>query len=634
MIRPEQFDRAIVNTYKPDKDRTDLMKFMGIDSEAYTDGTPFMFATAQRTGKYTFDKKIIIPKDLFETFFTPYYLNTNFVVFNIKYDAGAIIRSLPEPAQRELQKYDEAIYLGKYKIKYIRHKYMRISLIGKQKTHWVQFWDISQYYRMSLGNASQEYLSPTKTKLKQKTKNYTPKYVRRCWRSVSEYCMHDAQLTLELAEHFFSKLREMGLPIASIYSEASISAIWVNKQIDNLFTPHKWFKTKNKLLAFACEAYHGGKFEITARGSASVHSYDISSAYPYEICNLLDIKNAHTFQSKKYVKDAQYGFLRVKIDNSAGYYLPTGIPLDKSQDILIYPRGIFYATVTKQEYEYMRFELGIPVKIYDAEWLKMDRHRYPFRKCFLELYKRKSSYKSNKMLYKIVKILMNGYYGKMAQCIADKKTGKIKVGQDWNPIYAAIITANTRIRITRIQNELKNDCVAVHTDSVFVTKPLPNNFCKNTEHGRLGAWEKEEKKYGDAVIISCGQYQIGDSGNKFRGIIPVKKEKDNEIEKDSWKKILKRNGARSIIKYKQDPKPASWSQVIASNHSPDLINFFTPEIRTIDLNADKKRIWKSKTNAKKLLNSLEYSDFIDVSEFEPPEFWRKKLVYYLPKEQA
>lgn len=626
MIRPNQFDKAVVSSFKADKDRSDLTKFFGLDSEAYTDGTPFMFSTAKRIGK-GFGKRTILPEDLLETLFTPEYINGNFLVYNLKYDSGAILRLLPVPVIRELQMYDEAIH-GIYKIKYIRHKYLRISIVGKQKTHWIQFWDISQYFRMSLDKAAEIYLSG-KHKLKQVTKNYSRKYVARCWKSVARYCEYDAQLTLELGEYFFDKLKAMDLPIASIYSEASISSIWVNKHV-KVFTPHKWYFVKHRLVAFACEAYHGGKFEVTARGKVDVHAYDIVSAYPYEICNLREISGARTYPANSYQKDATYGFLRVKIDNTKGYHLPTGVPLDKSGDLLVYPRGVFYATITKEEYEYMAFELKIPVKILAGEWIKAGRVRYPFRKAFLHLYENKRKFKGNKMLYKITKILMNGYYGKMAQCIENKKDGKIKVGQDWNPIYAAIITANTRIRVTRIQNELKDNCLAVHTDSVFTRVPLPRKYLRNPMTGALGSWEKE-KDSGEALLISCGQYQIGEEKNKFRGIIAVSRKRDIEMEKDNWKKILKRAKGASKIKYVQDLKPQSWTQVIHNNHDPKLINVFTRDVKHIDLNMDKKRVWPTKTNARRLLTDLEYSDFIDINEMEPPPFWGKKLPYFLPK---
>lgn len=627
MIRPNQFERAVVNAYRPDNNSSDLTKFFGLDSEAYTDGAPFMFATAKCIRKGVFDKRIILPENLFETLFTPEYINGNFLIYNLKYDAGAIFRLLPLPVLRELQMYDEAIY-GIYKIKYIRHKYMRISIIGKQKTHYIQFWDISQYFRMSLDDAANIYLSG-KRKMKQVTKNYTRKYVARCWRSVSQYCKYDAQLTLELGEYFFDKLKMMGLPVAAIYSEASISSIWVNKNV-KVFTAHKWYSVRHRLIAYACEAYHGGKFEITARGKTDVYAYDIVSAYPYEICNLREIAGARTYPSCTYQEDATYAFLRVRIDNSKGYHLPTGVPLDKSGALLIYPRGVFYATITKEEYEYMAFELQIPVEIIAGEWIKAGRVRYPFRKAFQQLYENKARYKGNYMLYKIAKILMNGYYGKMAQCIEDKKTGKIKVGADWNPIYAAIITANTRIRVTRIQNELQENCVAVHTDSVFTRTPLPRKYLRNPLSGKLGSWEKE-KDCGEAILISCGQYQIGESKNKFRGIVAAKRKNGHDIEKDDWKKILKRARGASKIEYIQPPKPQSWSQVIHNNHDPKNINVFTADKKHIDFNMDKKRVWPSKTNAYKLLNNLEYSDFIDVNEFEPPKYWNKKLPYFLPK---
>lgn len=609
MLHPLQFDRAIVNTWKRENERVELSKFIGIDSEAYTNGYPFMFGTSEGD--------IITPNDFISEIFSPRYINANFLLWNLKYDVGAIVRSqLPIAKAKELQELQKTEFDG-YIYTYIPHKHLKIAEKGNQKKAWVQFWDVMQFYRMSLDNASKKYLNDKKKK--QTTKQYTLEYVRENWKNICSYCIKDAYLTKRLGLLFFDKLHELDLPVASIYSGASISSVYINSRM-KVFTAHDWYYKRNRIVAYACEAYRGGKFEVTARGSGNVYAYDIVSAYPYEITNLIDIKSADYNSTKIYQKDAVYGYLRVCINNPDGKHLPTGI---FKNGVLIYPAGRFYTTITKQEYEYMVFELDIDVEILQAEWLFVNRIRYPFRKVYNDIFQMKDDCAKGTMMYNAIKIIANGYYGKMVQSIPDKITGKIKVGQDWNPMYAAVITANTRIRVTRIQNELKSDCVAVHTDSVFTKVPLDKKYTKVRKNKKLGSWELEKSKI-NTILIASGVYQMGDK-SAFRGVVPVKRKKKGKIVQDDWKTILKKAGCQEKFRYVQSPQPESFTSVMARNRSLDEINLFKPEPKDIDVNMDTKRVWTEKTNAKKLLLDFQYSNPHIISETKPPEYWKTHI---------
>lgn len=626
MIHPKDFHLLKVNDFEMDRNDNDLTNFVGFDSEAYINGEAFMFCTSKRD--------VILPENLLDTLFSDKYIQNNLLLYNLKYDTGAMFRHLlPITPLKELQMYNDAKYEG-FHYKYIPHKYLKISRIGKMKEEYVRFWDIAQFFRpMGLKKAAKTYLGPEFQKIEEDTEEYTHENVAARWNDIAKYCIQDSVITLELGKYFFGKLKEWDIPIKSIYSTASISSEYVNRKLD-VFTTHKWFFKKHRLVCLAYEAYRGGKFEMTARGSADVYMYDISSAYPYEIRNLIDIRKSKTFSSSKYQKSAVYGFLRVRIDNTQEKHLPCGVYIGKS---LIYPSGVFYTTITKQEYDYMVFELGIPVDIIQGEWIELSyKPRYPFRHVFDNLYKMKDSYKdADKMMYKTAKILQNGFYGKFIQKVEDKRTGVVTVGRDWNQIYGAIITANTRIRMCRIQNLLKEKCLGVHTDSVITTVALPDSLLKRRiRDSNLGRWEAElEGKRTSAILIATGQYQIGDGKCAFRGLIPAIIDDNGNPYRDTWRKILERNPNKSEINYIEKRRPESWCATMSRNRPVNEINLFQSTPKTLDLNCDIKRDWPTKFRANDFLTKLEYGNPI-IGKPNKPGYWNKKIPYYLPKKKT
>lgn len=575
---------------------------VGIDSEAYVTGEPFMFCTSKGD--------IIAPGQIPDIFFTADYNKSNFLLYNIRYDSGALLYHLPTEVLRELWSEGEADHNG-FTYEYIPHKRLRIR---QSKKEVVSFWDVAQFfYRMSLDNAAKAYLDAKKSDIN--TKNFTEKYVRRFWNAIAKYCIQDATLTAQLGEYLIKKLQEFGMVPTTIFSCASISMKYFCDNT-NVVTSWRFWQKRRDLLEFSCDAYSGGKFEMTQRGSfEKVYKYDITSAYPYEIANLVDIRNAAVIRCKDYQKESVYGYLRVRIDNK-GAHLPCG-PKNKV-GVVSYPLGSFYLTITKQEYDYISTLPNVTVTIIDALWMFVRAKRYPYRQVIKYLYGLKDNYKhKDQMLYMINKIIMNSYYGKMAQIIEKKIEGEKKyiAGAGWNPMYASVITANTRIQVTKIQNLLKDDCLAVHTDSVFTTKPIPKRIIKE----KLGSFTYEGE--GEGLLIACGMYQIGKTC-AWKGFKPKRTfNKEGDIVfRDTWQKILKRFPGYMKIRY-PTLNVQSWVDVMSKNHPHSFINVFKNEQKIIDLNCDTKRMWERKVKSRDLLKGPEKSAPKLVIDKKVPSFW-------------
>lgn len=592
MVRLQDFDKIFYREprFFPQKP---LDNIVGFDSEAYRDGTPFMFCTS--------DAESIRPKELFDVIFSPKYEGSNFVTWNLKYESGAILKLIPRKQLKELQSTHKTTFSfsnRKFKIKYVPHKcliFREIKFAGRV----TKFWDISPFYgRTKLDTAAKLYLNAQKDDVDPNL--FTTQYVDDNFKTIEQYCIQDATLTKSLADLWIKKFSTTGVPVTSLYSEASISFAYFSQHTE-IVTPYEFWENNRTLLRYAFESYEGGKFEITQRGSFNGYEYDISSAYPNEIANLIDIRNADVIYSRTYCYEAVYGFLRVRVSfHDPEVRLPCGI----FKKLRIYPTGTYFLTITKQEYDYITTRLpSVNIDIISAAWIIVDRRTYPYREIVNELYDLKSKYKKiDPLRSKNYKIIMNGFYGKLAQCL-ENETGNYTAGQGWNPIYASVITANTRIAVTRLQNYLGPNCLAVHTDSIMSTVPIPES-CIGTG---LGTFEFVES--GPIVLVACGIYEIN-------GQCALK-----GFRKNSITKILAENPDKIKITLKT-LHVESWLQAMAQNHDISSINLFSNIPKILKLNCDTKRIWPDDMTSTDFLTSRQKSSPLIERQDSYPNYWK------------
>jgi len=590
MVRLSDFNKIIYKRPRVFRYDKSLENIVGFDSEAYKSGASFLYTTSRGD--------VLTPDNLIDILFKD-YVGANFVTWNLKYESGAILRIFPTAFIKRLQEDHKAVtvYHGvKYTISYLPHKQLKIRT-GKSV---IRFWDISPFYgRMKLGTAAEKYLSETKTE-GVNPDLFTVDYVEKNFDTIVKYCIQDSVLTCKLAELWIEKFEETGVPVTSLYSEASISFSYISRKAE-IVTPWEYWNTQRKMLRLAFESYEGGKFEVTMRGKFTGFEYDISSAYPYEIANLVDIRKAVILYGRAYIRDAVYAFLRVHITlNNPDIHLPCGL----FKKLRVYPIGSYYLTITKQEYDYIK-EIGVKIRILDAVWIVPNGLSYPYKQVMGELYALKQEWKKKDLQRSHnYKIIMNGFYGKMAQCISDKE-GEYVAGMGWNPVYSSVITANTRIAVTRLQNLLKDDCLAVHTDSVITTKPIPESFMG----GKLGQFEFVVK--GEGIIVACGVYEI----NGQCALKGFKKTALTSILKEHPGKLVIRQFARHV---------ESWLQAMSRNADKEAINVFNNEYpKDLKLNCDTKRIWERDLTSTEFLETSQYSMPLIEMQESKPSYWKE-----------
>jgi len=546
----------------------EIERFIGVDSESYTTGEPFLICTS--TGA------VLSPRDFPRAFFAAKYRGADFVAYNLKYDSGSLIYKLPVPVKRQLWTDNRAVY-GDYTLSYIPHKFLSVKY-GRRV---INFWDVAQYYEMSLDAAAKKYLGEGKGEIE--TKRFTPEYVRENRDRIIQYCVRDAVLTAKLAVYLKDKLNGFNVEVTRLYSSAYLSFTYFKDHSRIVDVWRFWDKCRD-VLRYACEAYQGGKFEVYKRGTFAGHEYDIVSAYPYEIANLRDVSRSRVVKSRRPVPGAMYAFIRCHLTFNKYIPHPAGVQIN---GINIYPMGHFWKTVTLNEYNYL-LEKGVDVDILDGYWIVPRRESHPYRNTVLELFKMKDYYKNRDAgMYHVSKKMLNGFYGKFLQVI--EKDGFYKAGAGWNPIYGAVITANTRIRMCDLQAMTGDDCLAVHTDSIITASPLPGPMLSKG----LGGLTLECS--GPGLVVMCGMYDMADKC-AYRGI---------EFKYESWREVLSEYKNFAVLTFPQI-RVVSWRQAAAWDLF-DKINLFEDYPKNIDLNADRKRIWPRKVKAGDLLTGLDGS---------------------------
>ena len=516
------------------------------------------------------DGTITTPDTLLSILFQHKYRGIKFVCFNLKYDEGSILHEFPSNILRVLWEKGHVEYNG-YSIRSIHRKELVITNSKHRQS--IAFYDIAQFYGTSLGKAALYYLGKQKDDMP--TKTFTPDYIRKHWSKIVKYCIKDAVLTKELADYFIDMLiNDFDIYPQKLYSTGYIAGLHFGRTCE-LMDVRRYFRYYRECLEYAYDSYAGGKFETYQRGFGTFYQYDINSAYPYEIAHLKDIRTARVFKSAEYHPDATYAFIKCKLMLSNDY---SPIPL-KIKNVNRYPIGSFTKTITKTEYDYL-IERGDKVEIIDG-WFIFCYDDYPYKKEVERLFKMKRQYKNKDNLrYMLVKILLNSFYGKFIQVTEkwhkDKKVNE--AGWLFNPIYASVITANTRVKLSKVCESYDKHIVAVHTDSIITTVDLRNNGLGISD--KLGDWNVENDGYG--VVVGSGVYQIGDNVH-FRGyhglndLLGLVKSNRNHINITVEQKLV-----------------LSWRLVVFRNAEHDLINRFTQGNKILNLHFDRKRDWASR----------------------------------------
>ncbi|RPH75739.1 hypothetical protein EHM76_00980 [bacterium] len=443
------------------------------------------------------------------------------------------------------------------------------------------FFDLNNFLNTSLNNAAQKMLNKKKLDIIDSSRlNNDSEYWKKNINDIIRYCIIDSQLTKELADYFWSMMKKTlnFLPFKP-YSKGHFSEEYFMSKcyIPTIDTIPK------EVLEYAYKSYYGGRFELIKKGYfPHVYCYDLKSAYPAEMVNLIDFTNGHWYEVKEYDKHAYTGFYFCHISCYHDLISPF---MQKMEGLNVYPVGQFSQFLTQKDIEFaLQHDKNIEIEIEKGYAFYPDELVYPLKEEIERLYLWKESEKNPDIKY-CIKIVLNSLYGKFIQTVSGK-TGKL-----FNPLYASLITANTRLKLMEIGFKYPDSIVSFSTDSVHSLIPLD---LKQKRHDGLGDFALDFQ--GAGVYIQSDVYTLWNDEkrkNKFRGFCVISPEAE-EIAVSDKKTLLDILQNLKGTKYEYSKtRPLHLGECLRHSkvHTVEDINIFTEIKKEVDINGDSKRNW-------------------------------------------
>ncbi|MEM2660917.1 MAG: DNA polymerase [Nitrososphaeria archaeon] len=517
------------------------------------------------------------------------YRGTLNFFWNIDYDIAAIIKLLPEKKIKQFVAQNFVLYYpfedSLATISYAPRKFLTIAY--KRKV--VRFFDLWQFYHMSLDSASKRYLGESKYEMNREELGNEREYWEKNTQKIIEYCIRDCVLTQKLGELIQSKLNALGISFEFPVSAGSISAKYFSSLNYIRFKPSIWN-------FFAYMSYFGGRFEVVERGYFDdIKVYDINSAYPYAIAHLPSLKG-NWYATTELDDNADLGFYAIVVRKSPD--LPIQF-FPYRNGVVSYPvleNTLHFCSLDELCYA---LDLGYEIDILKGIVFYAKEEDYPYYDTIYKLYDERNRVKDDVAMKLVLKLLMNSLYGKFAERQKKRKIVEsveeadefaymgddiiffktyLKPGVYFNPVYAAQITALTRIKL--FDYALKYDAVAMFTDCLFTSKTMESS-------DKLGDFKFEAE--GEVLLVGSGVYTLR---NINKGILKTRTrgthlEKDIDLIDYAEKNV---NARKIKLDWQKAIKPKEAFKQCKKYNLLDINRFIRYE-REIDINFDRKRIW-------------------------------------------
>jgi hypothetical protein len=513
--------------------------------------------------------------------------------YNITFDFESIIKYLDYGDLVNLYK-DKKIEYNSYTITYIDKKFFTLT----KDNNYYYFYDLFNFLDTSLNKASEKFLKDKKLNIIDASQlNISLEYWKEHKKDIVKYCIKDAELTKRLADYFWSIVyKNMNYYPKRPFSKGKIA--------EEYFLSTCYIPTINNIpnivLKFAYNSYFGGRFELLKKGyEPKVYSYDIKSAYPYQMTKLIDFSKGGWMEVNTVNESAYTGFYQCKIKCDESFFSPF---LVKSGELSLYPNGVFSQFLTKQEIDFIRLHFeNNEISIVKGYEFYPETLVYPLKTEMERLYDWKEKEKDEDIKY-CIKIFMNALYGKTIQVSGDyNRTGKI-----FNPIWASLITSGTRIKLLELALQSPNEIIMFSTDAVHSKTPL-----KIPDKPLLGDFSKDFE--GEGVYIMSDVYNLWNTSknktkNKLRGFA-LAVEKDIDSDSIMLKDILENMNSDKYAYTTSRPYHLGECLLHKKVRRIEDLNIFGEVEKSININGDKKRYWfdtfkNGKECLKKEINSL------------------------------
>lgn len=486
------------------------------------------------------------------------------VAFAWNYDVTMILRDFPFETLDKLRRYG-VVGFDRWKIRHIPGKRFWVKDRVSGKT--CQIWDVWTWYPYSFNRLLEKWdlASEEEAKFIRRMKSVRDKFDTLGLDEIVDYCALECRLLSRWTNNILRLHRESGLSLRSYCGPGSSASA--------IFRANGWKPPARdeELLEVAGTAFYGGRNETSCIGVADgpIYSYDIGSAYPYEISKLPEIVGWRKRKGPPPDLETFWGFAEVEwvVPEGTvwgpfpvrGAILKTGRALS-----LVYPlegRGVYHSSEIKAALSVFPNSIRIR-RTWEAETTGAEPLAW-----VRDLAARRLKLKAegNPLAYPL-KVGLNALYGKMVQ-----RKGKAPYR---DIVYGAAITAETRARIFRILSALGHDALLSATDGILSRQEFSDlDFGSN-----LGQWEREV--FPDAFIAQSGVYWVGEK-IRTRGF------RRRSLNRAEIQREWMRHGLRAEVEY--DERRFIGYRAATARGRPDLIGVWKESVRHLRLNPFPRR---------------------------------------------
>lgn len=459
---------------------------VGVDTESLTSGYAFLLTDS--SGRYVWVRSF---DDIREFFDHEEYAHCLLVAFNLDFDASVMLKWMGKELCTELVESGYVSVSGCV-IQYAPSKFLQF----RYGNRFVRIFDVQQFFQGSLDYNAKQYLGTAKTVMGDKT--FTEKDYGR--QDVLLYCTHDSVLAQGLGEYVVTAFSKLGVGVSSLASPASIVESYM---LDQVGLRNRVQCVPKGALEFAVRAFDGAWFENFKAGYfPRTYRYDLVSAYPSVVRELVDLSFGYWVNVVKRPKDALYGRELATVTVPKSYISPIIFKGARGDDLR--PHGTWTRYFASQVLLWARLQ-GVKVVTHDAWWFIPYELSYKFRNVVDKFFTVKRQSDVSSMEHWSSKIALTGIYGKFLQH-RNNMGGRL-----YNPLYAGEITANVQLLVADACMTEPEAVIAVMSDCVNSSGPLSVPVGKD-----IGQWSL--KGTTASVWIGPAQYEAEGKDDRFRKI--------------------------------------------------------------------------------------------------------------------
>ena len=483
---------------------------------------------------------------------------SDWCAYNMDFDALAAFHENLGVNYRTLEKL--AVFgrasQGRYFFEYIPSKLFRV----KAGRRGFVLYDLAQFFGCPLRSAAEKYLPGEQGKEDFPKEWYSQ--IDRCLadarrEKVISYALQDSRVLGGLFEKLSESFKGIGLEPKRWTSPAALSSLAFGPLTEGEpRIPWGWQEGFRK-------SYFGGRIEVRGLGCVKgpLNIYDINSAYPAEIARLQPLAGALPFWSGPGWRRnplARYGSYHVEVDIPRSWvWGPLAV---EDGPKIVYPVGEFRTWCGIAGLELLRRH-GVKFHVLEAfEYIGP-----PAAPLFAPMVEKLYEARKNPVLKLAAKLVMNGWYGKLAE--ARKKSRVAVIGGRWHGFHrlasrevfgrytcfpmAAAVTERVRCKVWEVLHREGKNAYMAMTDAVAIRGKLP----VGKKLGEWGLKMRAEKGY----IFGCGRYYlegVGENGEKvddfrFRGF---------SVDRGNLDSLRNSKGRTCIVKDLRGDRLCQWTK--------------------------------------------------------------------------